>query len=53
MKIATIIVHYTFRTMMLFTSISYFFNLMGEQPEPTGDLKTLIGRVYGLNTFFL
>ena len=27
---------------MLFASISYFFNLVGEQPKPTGDLATLM-----------
>ena len=27
---------------MLFASISWFFDLMGEQPEPTGDLATLM-----------
>ncbi|EAZ94844.1 hypothetical protein FBBAL38_10407 [Flavobacteria bacterium BAL38] len=42
MKIATIIVRVLLGAMMLFASISYFFNLMGEQPEPTGDLATLM-----------
>jgi len=41
MKIATIIVRVLLGAMMLFASISYFFNL-GEQPEPTGDLATLM-----------
>ena len=35
MKIATIMVSLLLEAMMLFASISYFFNLMGEQPEPT------------------
>ena len=43
MKIATVIVRVLLGAMMLFASISYFFNLMGEQPEPTGDLATLMG----------
>lgn len=42
MKIATIIVRVLLGAMMLFASISYFFNLMGEQPQPTGDLATLM-----------
>ncbi|MCK6607937.1 MAG: DoxX family protein [Flavobacterium sp.] len=42
MKIATIIVRVLLGALMLFASISYFFNLMGEQPEPTGDLATLM-----------
>ena len=42
MKITTIIVRVLLGAMMLFASISYFFNLMGEQPEPTGDLATLM-----------
>ena len=42
MKIATIIVRVLLGAMMLFASISYFFNLMGEQPDPTGDLATLM-----------
>ena len=42
MKIATIIVRVLLGTMMLFASISYFFNL-GEQPAPTGDMATLMG----------
>jgi len=42
MKIATIIVRVLLGAMMLFASVSYFFNLMGEQPKPTGDLATLM-----------
>ncbi len=42
MKIATIIVRVLLGAMMLFASISYFFNLVGEQPKPTGDLATLM-----------
>ena len=42
MKIATIIVRVLLGAMMLFASISWFFDLMGEQPEPTGDLATLM-----------
>ena len=42
MKIATIIVRVLLGAMMLFASISYFFNLMGDQPEPTGNLATLM-----------
>jgi uncharacterized membrane protein YphA (DoxX/SURF4 family) len=41
MKIATIIVRVLLGAMMLFASISYFFNL-GEQPAPTGDMATLM-----------
>lgn len=42
MKIATIIVRVLLGAMMLFASISWFFDLMGKQPEPTGDLATLM-----------
>ncbi|TXI64276.1 MAG: DoxX family membrane protein [Flavobacterium sp.] len=42
MKIATIIVRVLLGALMLFASISYFFNL-GEQPTPTGDMATLMG----------
>jgi len=42
MKIATIMVSLLLEAMMLFASISYFFNLMGEQTEPTWDLATLM-----------
>lgn len=42
MKIATIIVRVLLGAMMLFASISYFFNL-GEQPAPTGDMAALMG----------
>ena len=42
MKIATIIVRVLLGAMMLFASISYFFNI-GEQPAPTGDMATLMG----------
>jgi uncharacterized membrane protein YphA (DoxX/SURF4 family) len=42
MKIATIIVRVLLGAMMLFASISFFFNL-GEQPVPTGDMATLMG----------
>lgn len=42
MKIATIIVRVLLGALMLFASISYFFNL-GEQPAPTGDMATLMG----------
>ena len=42
MKIATIIVRVLLGAMMLFASISYFFNL-GDQQAPTGDMATLMG----------
>lgn len=42
MKIATIIVRVLLGALMLFASISYFFNL-GEQPTPTGSMATLMG----------
>ena len=42
MKIATIIVRVLLGAMMLFASISYFFKIGPEQPEPTGDLATLM-----------
>lgn len=42
MKIATIIVRALLGAMMLFASISYFFDLTGKQPQPTGDLATLM-----------
>lgn len=42
MKIATLIVRLLLGAMMLFASISYFFNLGGEQPQPTGDMATLM-----------
>lgn len=42
MKIAYTIVRILLGALMLFASISYFFNLTGEQPEPTGDLATLM-----------
>lgn len=42
MKIATIIVRVLLGAMMLFASIAYFFKLTGEQPQPTGDLATLM-----------
>ena len=42
MKIATIIVRVLLGALMLFASISYFFNL-AEQPAPTGDMATLMG----------
>jgi len=42
MKITTIIVRVLLGALMLFASISYFFNL-GEQPEPTGDMATVMG----------
>lgn len=41
MKIATIIVRVLLGALMLFASISYFFNL-GEQPTPTGSMATLM-----------
>jgi putative oxidoreductase len=42
MKIATIIVRVLLGGLMLFASITYFFNLM-EQPAPTGDMATVMG----------
>ena len=42
MKIAYTIIRLLLGALMLFASISYFFNLTGEQPEPTGDLATLM-----------
>ncbi len=42
MKITTIIVRILLGALMLFASISYFFNL-GEQPKPTGDMATVMG----------
>lgn len=42
MKIATIVARILLGAMMLFASISYFFDLVGEQPKPTGDLATLM-----------
>ena len=42
MKIATIIVRVLLGAMMVFASMSYFFKLGPEQPEPTGDLATLM-----------
>jgi len=51
MKIATIIVRVLLGAMMLFASISYFFNL-GEQPEPTGDMATLMGGLFAAKYMF-
>lgn len=42
MKIATIVVRILLGGMMLFASLSYFFNFGPEQPKPTGDLATLM-----------
>lgn len=42
MRIAIIIVRLLLGGMMLFASLSYFFNLFPEQPKPTGDLATLM-----------
>lgn len=42
MRIAIIIVRLLLGGMMLFASISYFFNLGPTQPQPTGDLATLM-----------
>lgn len=42
MRIAIIIVRLLLGGMMLFASISYFFNLDPAQPTPTGDLATLM-----------
>lgn len=42
MKIATLIVRLLLGAMMLFASISYFFNLGGNQPQPTGDMAILM-----------
>lgn len=42
MKIATLIVRLLLGAMMLFASIRYFFNLGGGQPQPTGDMATLM-----------
>ena len=42
MRIAIIIVRLLLGVMMLFASLSYFFNLFPEQPKPTGDLATLM-----------
>jgi hypothetical protein len=41
MRIAIIIVRLLLGGLMLFASISYFFNL-GEQPAPTGDMLTVM-----------
>ena len=41
-KIATIIVRVLLGAMMLFAAISYFFKIGPEQPQPTGDLATLM-----------
>ncbi|WP_298119521.1 DoxX family protein [Flavobacterium sp.] len=42
MRIAIIIVRLLLGGMMLFASISYFFDLGPAQPTPTGDLATLM-----------
>jgi putative oxidoreductase len=42
MRIAIIIVRLLLGGMMLFASISYFFNLGPAQPQPTGDMATLM-----------
>lgn len=42
MRIAILIVRLLLGAMMLFASISYFFNLGGEQPQPIGDMATLM-----------
>lgn len=42
MRIAIIIVRLLLGGMMLFASISYFFNLGPQQPQPTGDMATLM-----------
>jgi putative oxidoreductase len=42
MRIAIIIVRLLLGGMMLFASISYFFNLVPAQPQPTGDMATLM-----------
>jgi uncharacterized membrane protein YphA (DoxX/SURF4 family) len=42
MRIAIIIVRLLLGGMMLFASISYFFNLGPAQPAPTGDFATLM-----------
>lgn len=41
MKIATIIVRTLIGLLLLFASLSYFFKF-GEQPTPTGDMKTVM-----------
>ncbi len=42
MKIATLIVRILLGGMMLFASLSYFFNFGPEQPKPSGDLATMM-----------
>lgn len=41
MKIATLIVRILIGALLLFASLSYFFKF-GEQPEPIGDMKTVM-----------
>ena len=41
MKIATLIVRILIGVLLLFASLSYFFKF-GEQPEPVGDMKTVM-----------
>ena len=41
MKIATLIVRILSGALLLFASLSYFFKF-GEQPEPIGDMKTVM-----------
>ena len=52
MKIATIIVRILLGGMMLFASISYFFDLAGEQPPPTGDMATVMGGFVAMKYMF-
>lgn len=41
MKIATLIVRILIGALLLFASLAYFFNF-GEQPEPVGNMKTVM-----------
>lgn len=41
MKIATIVVRVLLGALMIFASVSYFFNL-GEQPKPEGTMATIM-----------
>ena len=41
MKIATLIVRILIGALLLFASLAYFFKF-GEQPEPVGDMKTVM-----------
>jgi uncharacterized membrane protein YphA (DoxX/SURF4 family) len=41
MKIATIVIRVLLGALMIFASVSYFFNL-GEQPKPEGTMATIM-----------